>query len=107
MRSLIAMVLIGASAALFSATAPAQAMTAGTAGAAKAAAPVDASNVQEVGRRWHRHRHWHRHRWHRHRWHRHHHRRWYRPYYYGYYGGYPYYYPYRWRRPGIRLYFGF
>ncbi len=103
MRKLIAVALIGASAALFSATAPAQAMTAGSGIASKSAVPA-AGNVEEVGRRW-KHRHYHRHRhWH----HRRHwrHRHWgYGPRYYGYYGGY---YPYRYyRRPGVRLYFGY
>ena len=41
MRSLVAMAVIGASAVLFSATAPAQAMPAGSAGIAKAAAPAE------------------------------------------------------------------
>lgn len=101
MRKLIAMALIGASAALFSATAPAQAMTAGSAGVAKAATTVD-SPVEQVRRRWHRHRHYHRH---RHWRHRHHHRRWYRPYYYG---GYAPYYGYRYyRRPRVGIYFNF
>jgi Ni/Co efflux regulator RcnB len=105
MRKLIAMALLGASAAFFAVNAPAQAMTAGSAGVAKAAAPADASNVHVVKRRWKRHRHWHRHRWHRHRGHRHRHwrhRRWYRPYYYG--GYYPYYYH---RRPRVGIYFSF
>ncbi|WP_139247926.1 hypothetical protein [Hyphomicrobium sp. CS1GBMeth3] len=104
MRKLIAMAVLGASAALFSVatTAPAQAVTAAGAGIAKSAAPGE-SAVQEVRkRRWKRHRHYHRHRYHRHRhWHG---RRYYRPYYYG--GYYPYYYrPYR-RRPRIGIYFG-
>lgn len=101
MRKLLAMALIGASAVIFSASAPAQAMTAGSAGVAKAATTVD-SPVQEVRRRWHRHRHYHRHRWHRHRYYG---RRWHRPYYYGGYNpyyGYGYY-----RRPRIGIYFGF
>ncbi len=105
MRKLIAMALLGVGAAVFSATAPAQAMTAGNtaAGVVKQAANVD-SAVEEVGRR-HRHRHWRGHRHHRH-WHRHrHHRHFYRPYYYGGYGD--YYYPRYYRRPGVRLYFGF
>jgi hypothetical protein len=104
MRKLIAMALLGASAVFFSATVPAQAMTAGSAGIAKSAVP-DAGSVHEVRRRW-GHRHYR-------RWNRHRHygyRRWNRPYYYGGYGGYygsPYYYPRYYRRPGIRLYFGF
>ncbi len=102
MRKFIAMALLGASAAFFAVNAPAQAMTAGSAGVAKAAAPADASNVHEVKHRWKRHRHWKRHRWHRHR-HRHwHHRRHYYPYYYG--GYYPYYY---YRRPRVGIYFSF
>ncbi|MBN8910644.1 MAG: hypothetical protein J0H65_01010 [Rhizobiales bacterium] len=99
MRKFIAMALLGAGAAFFAANAPAQAMTAGSAGVAQAAKNADASNLHEVRkRRWKRHRHYHRHRWHRHRhWH---HRRYYRPYYYG--GYYPYY-----RRPRVGIYFGF
>lgn len=102
MRSLIAMALLGVGAVLFSATAPAQAMTAGSAaGVAKIAATAD-SSVHEVRRRW-KHRHYRR--WH----HRHYYGpRFYRPYRPYYYGGYyPYYYPRYYRRPGIRLYFGF
>lgn len=104
MRKLIAVALLGASAAIFSATAPAQAMTAAGAGIAKSATAETA--VQEVKRRWKRHRHYKRHRWHRHRhyhgrrWHRH------RPYYY-YGGGYPYYPYYYHRRPRVGIYFGF
>lgn len=103
MRKLIAMALLGVSAVLFSATAPAQAMTAGNAaaGVVKQAANSDGV-VEEVGRR---HRHW-RHRHHRHWRHHHHHRRYYRPYSYGGYYGNPYY-PRYYRRPGVRLYFGF
>lgn len=104
MRKLLAVALLGAGAVVFSAQAPAVAMTAGGAAAAKSAAAGVESNIHDV-RRWKRHRHWRgHHRWHRHRWHRHRH---YRPYYYG--GYYPYYYrPYRYyRRPGVRLYFGF
>jgi Ni/Co efflux regulator RcnB len=94
--------LLGASAAIFSATAPAQAMTAAGAGISKSATAGE-SAVQEVRkRRWKRHRHYHRHRWHRHR--HYHGRRWYRPYYYG--GYYPYYYRYH-RRPRVGIYFGF
>jgi type VI protein secretion system component VasK len=103
MRKLIAMAVIGASAAIFSATAPAQAMTAGSAGVAKAATPQADSNVQEVRRRYHRHRHYHRHRYHRNRHWRG--RGYYRPYYYG---GYSPYYGYRYhRRPRVGIYFGF
>jgi hypothetical protein len=105
MRSLIAVAVLGVGAVLFSANAPANAMTAGSAGVAKSAAAGAESNVHDVRKRWRGHRGWHRHRhFHRHRWHRHRH---YRPYYYGGYS--PYYYrPYGyWRRPGIRLYFGY
>ena len=104
MRKLIAMALLGASAAFMSATVPAQAMTAGVAGVTKSAVPAD-SNVTEVGRR---HRHWrHRHYRHRHWGHRHHrHRHWRHRHYYGYYGN-PYFYPRYRRRPGFGLYFGF
>lgn len=103
MRKLIAMALLGASAVFLSATVPAQAMTAGSAGIAQAATPD--SSVHEV-RRWrggHYRRGW----GHRHYGYRNYgHRRWgYGPRYYGYGGGY---YPYRYyRRPGVRLYFGF
>ncbi|MGE0024983.1 MAG: hypothetical protein AB7S70_15275 [Hyphomicrobium sp.] len=98
MRKLIAMALLGAGAVFFSANAPAQAMTAGSAGVTKSAAAAE-SQVVEVRRR---HRHWrHRHWRHRHR----HHRRWYRPYYYG--GYYPYY-GYRYhRRPRVGIYLSF
>ena len=105
MRSLLAVALLGVGAVLFSANAPAQAMTAGSAGIAKSAGAGVESNVHDVRKRWRGHRGWHRHhRFHRHRSHRHRH---YSPYYYG--GYYPYYYrPYRYyRRPGVRLYFGF
>lgn len=105
MRKLIAMALLGASAVAFSATAPAQAMTAAGAGIAKSVQTGE-SAVQEVRkRRWKRHRHYKRHRWHRHRhWHG---RRYYRPYYYG--GYYPYYYrPYRYyKRPRFGVYLSF
>lgn len=102
MRKLIAMALLGASAVMFSASAPAQAMTAGSAGVATSAATAE-SQVVQVRRRWHRHRGYHRHRWYRHR--HYHHRRW-RPYYYGGYygGGYPYYYS---RRPRFGIYLRF
>lgn len=106
MRKLIAMALLGIGAVFFTATVPAQAMTAGNAaaGVVKQAANSD-SAVEQVRRR---HRHWghrhHRHWRHHHHRHHHHHRRYYRPYYYG--GGYPYY-PRYYRRPGVRLYFGF
>ncbi len=102
MRKLIAMALLGASAVMFSASAPAQAMTAGSAGVATSAATAE-SQVVQVRRRWNRHR---GHRWHGHRHHRRWgHRRFYRPYYYGGYGGgYPYYYS---RRPRFGIYFGF
>lgn len=107
MRKLIAMALLGASAVAFSATAPAQAMTAAGGGIAnKTAAAAGETAVEEVKRRrWKRHRHYKRHRWHRHRhWHG---RRYYRPYYYG--GYYPYYYrPYRYyRRPRFGVYLSF
>lgn len=105
MRNLIAMAMIGASAVIFSASAPAQAMTAGSAGVAKSAAAPAESTVHEVRRRWkHRHyRKW-RHRHYGYRHHRHYRHRYYgSPYYYG--GGY---YPYRYyRRPGVGLYFRF
>lgn len=104
MRSLVAMAIVGVSAVLFSATAPAQAMPAGSAGIAKSAAAQSGSTVHQV-RRW-RHRHYRRH-WRP----RYYGYRRYRPYYYG--GGIPlgyYGYPYRYRyyrRPGIGLYFRF
>jgi hypothetical protein len=104
MRKLLAMALLGVGAVFFAANAPAQAMTAGSAGVTKSAAGAE-SQVIDVRRRWHRHR---GHRWHGHRHHRRWgHRRFYAPYYYGGYGGYygyPYYYR---RRPGIGLYFRF
>jgi hypothetical protein len=97
MRKLIAMALLGVGAVVFSATVPAQAMPTGNAAAGVVKQAAETGNaVEEVRHRRHWRRHHHRH------WRHHHHRRFYRPYYYGYYG-YPYYY----RRPGIRLYFGF
>jgi hypothetical protein len=101
MRKLLAMALLGVGAVFFAANAPAQAMTAGSAGIAKTATNVE-KPVEQVGRRWHRHRHYHRHRWHRHR---HYGRRWYRPYYYG--GYYPYYGYGYYRRPRVGIYFNF
>lgn len=104
MRKLIAMALLGVGAVVFSATAPAQAMTAGNAAAGVVKQAANSDNAVEQVRK--RHRHWRKHRHHRH-WRRHHHRRhYYRPYYYGGYYGYPYY-PRYYRRPGVRLYFGF
>lgn len=104
MRKLVAMAMIGASAVIFSASAPAQAMTAGSAGVAKAAAAAPGeATVHEVRRKWKRrhYRKW-RHR-HRHYGHRRYYRHRYRPYYYGGYYGYPY----RYRRPRAGIYFRF
>lgn len=106
MRKLVAMAVIGASAALFSASAPAQAMPTGAAGVAKSAAAPAETTVHQV-RRW-KHRHYRKWR-HRSYGYRPYYRQRYRPYSYGYYGGYGGYgyYPRYYRRPGVSLYFRF
>lgn len=102
MRKLLAMALLGVGAVFFAANAPAQAMTAGSAGVATSAAGAESQVIDVRRRHGHRHRGYgHRHGYrHRYGFRRHHHRRWYGGFYPSY--GYGYY-----RRPRVGIYFGF